>query len=293
MGREHRPRRTVFYVNLVAVIIGVIGALLSALLSLSIEPMMNRVALHPTPTPMGIKSSLPSLEDQLLSSLRVATENPPTMEIDHSYFVRASLLSKDQQVISSLAIENAVASQSGVTPIGTSGATLKTLFGPEYTLVAKATLAPDTGPFNIQPVDLQTEQVLDQPEVKWTWSVVPRQAGTNYLLASITVFWKTANGTVHHSYTIGEKIMRVTVIGPTPTQAPITLHPTQKPTFISVEPVKIDIGKILVSLLPYIFGTAVAGGGAFGVLWAWFKKRSGRKKAKDPILESHTEEKKK
>src|SRR5450755_599403 len=242
--------------------------LLASLLSLYIirrlpYPHVNSIA---TPTPILIINLSPS-------SFRIVTDRPPIMQVHQSYIVSVSFVPKGQPFVSLLAIEKATPITEEAYSVGTPGATLRDAFGAIYKPIATATLSPTDGPFEIKPVG-PVEEPLSQPQVTWKWTVVPQEIGTNYLSIDIEGTWKSASGDDLGPYRLGENNFSIEVRSPPPTPVPAA---TPDP-FVSVSPVRIDIGSIMSTILPYILGT----GGAAGLLIVLFRKKIVRSRASHP-----------
>jgi hypothetical protein len=196
------------------------------------------------------------------------------MQVHQSYIVKASLIPRGQTYVSDLTIEKATPTPSKTIPVGTPGATIGSAFGPGYEPLATATLSPSTGPFIISSLS-PTEQSLRQRTVVWKWSVIPTEEsyGADFLSVDISVTWQSASGK-QGPYLLGEHILSVKVVTPPPTPEPS----------VSVLPVKIDIGAILNSLLPYLLGTG--GIGIVALLFPWMRRWLVKRKTPHPPIHS-------
>ena len=238
----------------------------SLLLLYVIRRLPQQVISIATPTPILI-INLSS------SSFRIVTDRPPIMQVHQSYIVSVSLVPKGQPFVSLLAIEKATPITEKAHSVGTPGATLKDAFSATYKPIATATLSPTDGPFEIKPVG-PVEEPLSQPQVTWKWTVIPQEIGTNYLSIDIEGTWKSASGDDLGPYRLGENNFSIEVRSPPPTPVPAA---TPEP-FVSVSPVRIDIGSIMSTILPYILGT----GGAAGLLIVLFRKKIVRSQTSHP-----------
>lgn len=220
----------------------------------------------PQPTPIRVIDLPPS-------SLKVVTEVPLTMEVQHSYLIKATLTSQNRVVISSLRLEHATATASSVAvvSVGSPGASLQNAFGTGYEPRIIATITPENGSCTIH-ASSPTEQPLDQPEVSWVWSVMPNEVGKTYVWLDIRVQWASAGGKQLGPYFLYGKELQIETIGPTPTVAPL---PSFTPT-----PTPLPWPSIAGSILSFSLDKIIAletGGGIIYYLFQQYlaKKRKG------------------
>ena len=91
------------------------------------------------------------------------------------------------------------------------------------------------------------------------------RGGDDFLDVSVEVNWRSSSGNIRGPYWLGDKLFSVDV-----TSVPVSESRTEP--LVSVVPVKINVGAILTSLLPYLFGS----GGLVAVLFVALFKRKHR-----------------
>ncbi len=234
------------------------------------------ISTFPISTPILIVNLPPS-------SIDIVTDAPLSMQVNQAYIVKVSLIPKGQTVVSSLMIEKASATTTDTLPVGTPGTSLKNAFGLGYEPYATATLSPNEYPLDITPIQ-PVERSLRQQKIEWKWSVIVLISGTQFLDVDIEVTWKSASGIQQGPYRIGDKQFHIDVTEPvqTPTATPTPVPP------ISVSPIKIDLGAILNSLLPYIVGT----GGLIAILIPLARRHFNKSKASRPRSNTKSSNKK-
>lgn len=183
----------------------------------------------PTPAPTSIDATVapPEVAEMNTSQLHIVAKiHSPFLQRDRSVEVLVFLAPPSTLVASTSPTANQTQVTTGVTPVGTPNVAIQQAFGPNYDTFAVAQLSGSA--FDIAPKEPQ-KQPLNQPgQVKFTWAVLPKLAGKQILVLSVTGLWVPKSGGTSKERPLGELAWYVPVeesaLAPTPFFSPGEIH---------------------------------------------------------------------
>ena len=249
-------------------------------------PVPSSPPITPSHPPHGTGASAtpssvyPLIVNSTLSTLKIEADIPP-MEVKHQVIIAIAIYpTGGNGAVSEVpVVKNATAIVTHATPVGTPGSTLVGAFGPNYSVIATATLETSPDIFSVAPTGPQPKP-LDQERVEWDWFVTPLVDGEQSIGVDIEAQWtSTITGKQSLPYTLGFPKFPVHV-----QPLPIAIAPTPTPTPLP-PPRPLDIFNALVPILTAII-TAL--GGILAALFAvpsfrrWASTRFRKSKNRPP-----------